>query len=425
MSTIVITIISLCAIGIASAVILYLVAQKFKVEEDPRIDIVEGLLPGANCGGCGYPGCRGLAEAAVKSDTLDGISCPVGGASTMSQIAAALGREVKAQAPKIAVVRCNGNCTNRPRTSEYDGARSCAIEHSLYVGDTACAFGCLGCGDCVTACPFDAIHMNPETLLPEVSDDKCVACGACVKACPRNIIELRNKGPKDRRVFVSCVNKDKGGVARKACKVACIGCGKCVKECPFEAITLENNLAYIDYNKCRLCRKCVSVCPTGAIHETNFPPRKITEDTPAKPAAPKPAPAPTKPENTQKPEEKTIKPEAAPIARTETVSPAKPEDTKKPEEATAKPETTTAPAGKAEPVPAVEPAESEKTATTGPVPDKTAEPVAATKAETAEPAPMEEKQAEEPIALQTEQEKASSEKPASLKAEEPEIDFKI
>lgn len=425
MSTIVITIISLCAIGIASAVILYLVAQKFKVEEDPRIDIVEGLLPGANCGGCGYPGCRGLAEAAVKSDTLDGISCPVGGVSTMSQIAAALGREVKAQAPKIAVVRCNGNCTNRPRTSEYDGARSCAIEHSLYVGDTACAFGCLGCGDCVTACPFDAIHMNPETLLPEVSDDKCVACGACVKACPRNIIELRNKGPKDRRVFVSCVNKDKGGVARKACKVACIGCGKCVKECPFEAITLENNLAYIDYSKCRLCRKCVSVCPTGAIHETNFPPRKITEDTPAKPAAPKPAPAPTKPENTQKPEEKTIKPETAPIARTETVSPTKPEDIKKSEEATVKPETTTAPEGKAEPVPAVEPAESEKTATAGTVPDKTAEPVAAAKAETAEPAPMEEKQAEEPIALQTEQEKASSEKTASLKTEEPEIDFKI
>lgn len=286
MSTLVITIISLCAIGIVSAVILYFVAQKFKVEEDPRIDIVEGLLPGANCGGCGYPGCRGLAEASVKAASLDGIMCPVGGAETMSKIAAALGQEVKAQAPKIAVVRCNGNCENRPRTNRYDGARSCAIEHSLYIGDTACAFGCLGCGDCVAACPFDAIHMDPQTLLPVVDDDKCVACGACVKACPRSIIELRNKGPKDRRVFVSCVNKDKGGVARKACKVACIGCGKCAKECPFEAITVENNLAYIDYNKCRLCRKCVAVCPTGAIHEVNFPPRKVETDTvKANPAA--------------------------------------------------------------------------------------------------------------------------------------------
>lgn len=424
MSTIVITIISLCAIGIASAVILYLVAQKFKVEEDPRIDIVEGLLPGANCGGCGYPGCRGLAEAAVKSDTLDGICCPVGGASTMSQVAAALGREVKAQAPKIAVVRCNGNCTNRPRTSEYGGARSCAIEHTLYIGDTACAFGCLGCGDCVTACPFDAIHMNPDTLLPEVVDDKCVACGACVKACPRNIIELRNKGPKDRRVFVSCVNKDKGGVARKACKVACIGCGKCVKECPFDAITLENNLAYIDYNKCRLCRKCVSVCPTGAIHETNFPPRKITENEPAKPAAPRPTPAATKLE------EKTVKPEttpvATPVAKTETIHPIKSEDVKTPEEVMAKPEPATTPAEKTKNVPTEKPEESEKTvASVEPAPAKSAEPVIA-KAETAESTLMDTgKQAETQTAPQTEQEKTSSEKPAFPKAEEPEIDFKI
>ena len=274
MSTLVITIISLCAIGVVSAVILYFVAQKFKVEEDPRIDIVEGLLPGANCGGCGYPGCRGLAEAAVKSDTLDGIMCPVGGAATMAKVAEALGREVKAEAPKIAVVRCNGNCENRPRTSQYDGARSCAIEHSLYVGDTACAFGCLGCGDCVSACPFDAIHMDPQTQLPVVDNEKCVACGACVKACPRHIIELRFKGPKDRRVFVSCVNKDKGGIARKACKVACIGCGKCVKECPFEAITLENNLAYLDPNKCKSCRKCEEACPQNTIIALNFPPRK-------------------------------------------------------------------------------------------------------------------------------------------------------
>ena len=275
-TTIIYTIISLCAIGIASAVILYFVAQKFKVEEDPRIDTVESILPGANCGGCGKPGCRGFAEATVKATSLDGLFCPVGGAETMTKVAAAIGRDVTVQTPQIAVVRCNGTCDHRQRTSQYDGYKSCAIEHSLYRGETDCTFGCLGCGDCVTACPFDAIHMD-ENGLPVVSEEKCVACGACVKACPRNIIELRNKGVKGRRVFVCCVNKDKGNIARKACTAACIGCGKCVKECPFEAITLENNLAYIDFRKCRLCRKCVSVCPTHAIHEVNFPPRKITE----------------------------------------------------------------------------------------------------------------------------------------------------
>ena len=275
-TTIIYTIISFCAIGIASAVILYFVAQKFKVEEDPRIDTVESILPGANCGGCGKPGGRGFAEATVKATSLDGLFCPVGGAETMTKVAAALGMEVTVQTPQIAVVRCNGTCDHRQRTSQYDGYKSCAIEHSLYRGETDCTFGCLGCGDCVTACPFDAIHMD-ENGLPVVSEEKCVACGACVKACPRNIIELRNKGVKGRRVFVCCVNKDKGNIARKACTAACIGCGKCVKECPFEAITLENNLAYIDFRKCRLCRKCVSVCPTHAIHEVNFPPRKITE----------------------------------------------------------------------------------------------------------------------------------------------------
>ena len=124
--------------------------------------------------------------------------------------------------------------------------------------------------------------MNPETGLPEVDEEKCVACGACVKACPRNIIELRKKGPKGRRVFVSCVNKDKGPVAMKACKAACIGCGKCAKECPFGAITVENNVSYIDHTKCRLCRKCVAVCPTGSIHAVNFPaPKPVPSGSPA------------------------------------------------------------------------------------------------------------------------------------------------
>ena len=186
----------------------------------------------------------------------------------------------------VAVVRCGGSCELRPRTVEYAGLRTCAAMHACGAGETACGFGCLGCGDCVSACQFGAIRINPETLLPEVDDDKCTACGACTKACPRNIIELRKKGPKNRRVFVSCVNKDKGAVSMKACKASCIGCGKCAKECKFEAITVEQNLSYIDFTKCRLCKKCVEACPTKAIHAVNFPaPKAPTPSDSNKPGA--------------------------------------------------------------------------------------------------------------------------------------------
>lgn len=277
MSLVWIATLSLGGIGAISAIILYFVAQKFKVYEDPRNGQVEAVLPGANCGGCGYPGCGGFAAACVKADSLDGMLCPVGGAPVMAKIAAILGKEAGEVTPKVAVVRCNGTCANRKKTSHYDGAKTCAIEASLYSGETGCSYGCLGNGDCENACAFGAIRINPETRLPEVDEALCTACGACVKACPKGIIELRNKGPKSRRMYVSCVNKDKGAVARKACSAACIGCGKCAKECPFDAITVANNVAYIDYQKCRLCRKCEAVCPTGAIHAVNFPPRKLAE----------------------------------------------------------------------------------------------------------------------------------------------------
>ncbi len=192
----------------------------------------------------------------------------------MEKIAHILGREVEAKDPEVAVVRCNGTPRHRPKTNEYDGAPTCIIAHTLYVGDTGCAYGCLGFGDCVEACNFDAIHMNLKTRIPEVADDNCTACNACVEACPRDIIELRKKNKKDRKIFVSCINQDKGAISRKVCEVSCIGCGKCVKACPYDAISLENNLAYIDPYKCRLCRKCVPECPTNAILEINFPPRK-------------------------------------------------------------------------------------------------------------------------------------------------------
>lgn len=279
------TILTLSVLGILAAVVLYFVAQKFKVEEDPRIDEVEKMLPGANCGGCGFAGCRGMADALVKNDDISTLFCPVGGGDTMKSIASYLGKAAPDKEPMVATVRCGGVCDKRPRTNTFDGAKSCAVVSSLYVGETACAYGCLGYGDCVEACVFDAIRINPETGIAEVDAEKCTACGACVKACPKNIIELRKKWPKGRAVYVGCMSKDKGAVVMKACKTGCIGCGRCEKVCAFGAITVENNLAYIDPQKCKLCRKCVNECPTGAIKLVGMDPLPKTPKAPAaKPA---------------------------------------------------------------------------------------------------------------------------------------------
>ncbi len=298
------TIAVITVLGLVLAVSIFLVAKKFTVKEDPRIDLVEAVMPGANCGGCGFAGCRAFAASCVESGSLDKNFCPVGGNETMKKVADILGLEVQEKEPMVAVVRCNGTCENRPKTSDYDGVQSCRVKASLYSGDTACRYGCLGCGDCVAACAFGAISMDPKTGLPVVDEEKCTACGACAKACPKNIIELRAKGTRGLRVYVSCINNDKGAVARKACKAACIGCGKCVKVCPHDAIVLENNVAYIDYTKCKLCRKCVLECPTGAIHDVNFP-------KPAVKPAPKPA---VKPAETAAPAAAPAAPKPAPVA---------------------------------------------------------------------------------------------------------------
>jgi Na+-translocating ferredoxin:NAD+ oxidoreductase RNF subunit RnfB len=271
---IIITILSLGVLALLAAIILYFIAQKFKVYEDPRIDEIQAILPGANCGGCGFAGCRAFAEALVRAESFDGLNCPPGGADVMAEAARLLGKEAPEVDPLVAVLKCNGRPEYRPLTSFYDGVPDCRIAHSLYLGETDCSYGCLGKGDCVRACPFDAMYMNSETGLPEIIDDKCVACGNCVKACPRNLIELRKKARKDRKIYVACSNCDRGGPARRACRVACIACMKCVKVCKFDAITVENYLAYIDSFKCTLCRKCVAECPTGSILEFNFPPRK-------------------------------------------------------------------------------------------------------------------------------------------------------
>lgn len=270
-------ILALSGIGVLAAIILYFVARKFRVIEDPRIDIVNDLLPAANCGGCGYAGCRNFAETIVKSGSLDGLNCPVGGNDTMKLIASAMGLDAEETKPMVAVMRCNGSFANALAKVVYDGISSCTFAHNLYTGSSGCPHGCVGLADCVRSCIFDAMFMDAKTGLPVIIEAKCTACGACVKACPRDIIELRLEGPKSKRIYVECINTEKGAIARKNCEVACIGCGKCVKICPHDAIVMENNLAYISDEKCKLCRKCVEECPTHAIVELNFPKRKPKE----------------------------------------------------------------------------------------------------------------------------------------------------
>lgn len=259
------TVVLMGLLGLIGAFVLYLTAKKFRVEEDPRIDDIESLLPGANCGACGCKGCRDFAGECVKRGNLDGLNCPGAGAEAMKSIAAILGVAASDAVRNIAVVKCNGSCSSRPAIYDYDGARSCAVMDAVGCGTGGCSYGCLGCGDCVSACRFDALHINPATGLPVVDTEACTGCGMCVAECPRHIIELRPAGRRDRRVWVACSSRDKGAVARKICSAACIGCRKCVGECRFGAIDVSDNLSYINPELCKTCGKCVGVCPTGAI----------------------------------------------------------------------------------------------------------------------------------------------------------------
>jgi Na+-translocating ferredoxin:NAD+ oxidoreductase RNF subunit RnfB len=264
------TILILVSLGIAAAIILYFVSQKFKVQEDPNLEKVMDALPSTNCGGCGFPGCSGFANALINADDLSPYHCPVGGNDVMKEVAEILGKEVKERDPYVAVVKCAGSIGVRIHSANYDGAPTCTIASDLFSGERGCSDGCVGLGECVDACDFDAMYMDETTGLPVVIEDKCTACNACVTACPKDIIELWPQGKKNKKIYVACVNEEKGGTARKQCQMACSGCSKCADECKYDAITVENNLAKVDYEKCKLCGKCVVACDVRNIIATSF-----------------------------------------------------------------------------------------------------------------------------------------------------------
>lgn len=254
-------------IALISAVVLFLASKKFAVSEDARILEIDAVLPQANCGGCGRAGCHDFANACLSASEQDfcKLKCPVGGQPVMNKIAAILGYAAIEQEPTVSVLRCNGTCENAPAKVMYDGVSSCRIANQISSGLSGCPDGCLRLGDCVKICPFDALHIDSQTGIPVVDEDKCTSCGACVRICPRHLFEIRPRGQNGRRVYVACRNTQKGAVARKNCKAACIACGKCAKICP--EITVENNLSYIPatVDAARFGAELAKACPTGAI----------------------------------------------------------------------------------------------------------------------------------------------------------------
>lgn len=254
-------------IAFIAAIVLFLAAKKFAVSEDARILEIDNILPQANCGGCGRAGCHDFANACLcaSEEEFGKLLCPVGGQPVMNKIAAVLGYKTVEREPTVSVLRCNGTCENAPAKVAYDGVSSCRIANRISSGLSGCPDGCLRLGDCVSVCPFDALHIDEKTGIPVVDEDKCTSCGACVKICPRQLFEIRPKGKNGQRVYVACRNTQKGAVARKNCKAACIACGKCAKICP--EITIENNLSYIPVSvDAAVCgEELAKACPTGAI----------------------------------------------------------------------------------------------------------------------------------------------------------------
>ncbi len=246
-------------VGILAGILLGIASEKFKVKVDEKEIAVRELLPGNNCGGCGYPGCDGLAAAIAKGDALPS-GCPVGGEDVAAKIAEIVGGDVSA-VKMVAHIKCAGNCEKAKDAYEYVGPKNCKIAaNAPGGGPKGCTYGCMGFGSCKTVCQFDAISIVDGIAV--IDKDKCKSCGMCVTECPNHVIEMI---PYDAGAVVECNSKDFGKEVKAVCKTGCIGCGICAKNCPESAITVENNLAKIDYDKCTGCGTCKEKCPVKII----------------------------------------------------------------------------------------------------------------------------------------------------------------
>lgn len=253
----------LAALGIVFGIALAIVAARFVVKTDPRVEKVRDVLPGANCGACGFAGCMGYAEAVVGNPDVAVNLCAPGKSAVAEMVAEITGKKADKVDPKIARVFCQGGNSKSQRKFIYTGVMDCTAAVLAAGGDKSCEYGCLGYATCMRACPFDAITMSADNL-PIISKEKCTSCGKCVAACPKQVIEL---AVESKAVVISCHSRDKGADTKKKCQVGCIACGICVRTCPVDAIKIDNNVARIDHAKCIVCGLCVRKCPTNAIRD--------------------------------------------------------------------------------------------------------------------------------------------------------------
>ncbi len=268
--SIVIPVVLVVVVGLLAAVMLSYASKVFAVQEDQLYLDLRAELPGANCGGCGFAGCDDYAHAMCDDPSTPCTKCSVGGPAVADKLAKLMGQDAGSLERTVAFVMCNGTKDNAKQLYEYEDINSCKAAKQLFGGSKACPNGCIGLGDCVTACEFDAIRIMDGVAV--VGRDYCKSCGACVKACPQSLIKIV---PESSKVQVRCHNTQKGADARKNCNVSCIGCGMCARVCPKDAITIENNLSTIDPEKCIKCGMCVTKCPTGAILDVVHTPEQL------------------------------------------------------------------------------------------------------------------------------------------------------